>query len=68
MTYIAYEIIRHDGGWAYKLGDTVSGTFASQQDAIEGARSAAARQKMAQGDIVVREQISENAGKYLVHS
>ena len=27
MTKIIYEIVRHDGGWAFKLGDTISETF-----------------------------------------
>ena len=24
MTHVTYEIVEHDGGWAYKLGDVLS--------------------------------------------
>ena len=26
MTRITYEIVEHDGGWAYKVGDVFFGT------------------------------------------
>jgi hypothetical protein len=55
MTYITYEIVRHDGGWAYKLGNTLSETYVYREDAIEGAKSAAARQKMDVEEVSVRE-------------
>ncbi|KAA0692572.1 DUF2188 domain-containing protein [Neorhizobium sp. P12A] len=55
MTYVTYEIVRHDGGWAYKLGNTLSETYAYREDAIEGAKSAAARQKLDVEDVSVRE-------------
>jgi hypothetical protein len=56
MAYITYEIVRHDGGWAYKLGETLSETYVSQQDALQGAKSAASRQKVGDGDVMVRER------------
>ena len=37
MTRIIYRIVPHDGGWAYKLGDSFSETFATH----EAARAAA---------------------------
>mgnify|MGYP006211561437 CR=1 FL=1 len=29
MAHVTYRIVEHDGGWAYKLGDSFSETFAS---------------------------------------
>lgn len=37
MTQITYRIVPHDGGWAYKLGDSFSETFPTH----EAARAAA---------------------------
>ncbi|MBL8538334.1 MAG: DUF2188 domain-containing protein [Hyphomonadaceae bacterium] len=38
MTHIVYEIIPHDGGWAFKLGDTISQTFRSHDAALAAAK------------------------------
>jgi hypothetical protein len=47
MTRIVYEIVEHDGGWAYKLGDVYSETFANRSQAYEAAKAAAAEQRLA---------------------
>ncbi len=47
MTRITYEIVEHDGGWAYKLGEVFSETFASRSQAYEAAKAAAAEQQLA---------------------
>lgn len=39
MSRISYEIVEHDGGWAYKVGGTYSETFASRSDAVEIGRA-----------------------------
>ena len=44
MTRIIYRIVPHDGGWAYKLGDSFSETFASH-DAARAAAVAASREQ-----------------------
>ena len=44
---IIYEIIEHDGGWAYKVGTTFSETFHTRDDALAAARIAAAEQQVA---------------------
>jgi hypothetical protein len=44
MTHIVYRIVEHDGGWAYKLGDSFSETFASH-DAARAAAVAASREQ-----------------------
>lgn len=41
-----YKIVEHDGGWAYKLGDVFSGTFATQDAAHKAAERAAERQQV----------------------
>ena len=47
MNTVTYEIVEHDGGWAYKLGGTYSETFASHADALAAAKIAAAEQQVA---------------------
>jgi hypothetical protein len=44
MTKIKYEIVRHDGGWSYRVDETYSETFATHDDAREAALSAAKEQ------------------------
>lgn len=39
MSQVVYRIVEHDGGWAYKLGDTYSETFPN----ADAARAAAVR-------------------------
>lgn len=46
MTTVTYEIVEHDGGWAYKVGGTFSETFRSHDDALKAARRAAAEQRL----------------------
>jgi hypothetical protein len=47
MSRITYEIVQHDGGWAYKVGTTYSETFHSRADAVAAAKAAAAEQQVA---------------------
>jgi hypothetical protein len=44
MNKIVYEIIQHDGGWAFKLGDTISETFRSHDAAYAAAKRVASEQ------------------------
>jgi hypothetical protein len=41
---VKYEIVPHDGGWAYKVGETYSETFATHDEARSAARRAAPEQ------------------------
>lgn len=43
---VTYEIVPHDGGWAYRLDDVYSETFPSKEDATRAAEAAAAKQKV----------------------
>ncbi len=47
MTKVTYEIVEHDGGWAYRLDGTYSETFFSHNDALAAAKIAAAEQQVA---------------------
>lgn len=42
-----YEVVQHDGGWAYKVKDVFSEPFATQDAAREAAEAATERQQLA---------------------
>jgi len=46
MTKVVYEIVEHDGGWAYKFNGVFSETFASHDAARKAAASAAQEQRV----------------------
>lgn len=59
---ITYEIVPHDGGWAYRLDGAYSETFGSHAEALEAARIVTAEQQVG-GE---SEQISfqDNRGRW----
>jgi hypothetical protein len=46
MTRVTYEIVEHDGGWAYKASGTFSETFPTHDAALAAAKIAAAEQQV----------------------
>lgn len=46
MSEVSYEIVEHDGGWAYKVGATFSETFPTHAAALAAARRAAGEQRV----------------------
>jgi hypothetical protein len=44
MTKITYQIVKHDGGWAYRVDETYSETFPSHDLARKAAERAAKEQ------------------------
>ncbi|MEF2073047.1 DUF2188 domain-containing protein [Consotaella aegiceratis] len=46
-----YVIVQHDGGWAYRVGEVYSETFASHDEALAAARDAAERQQLSGEDV-----------------
>ena len=46
MAKAHYEIVEHDGGWAYRLRGTFSETFPTKDDAEAAALRAAAEQRV----------------------
>ncbi|MGF7162138.1 hypothetical protein FHS85_003781 [Rhodoligotrophos appendicifer] len=59
MTGIVYQVVEHDGGWAYKLDDVFSETFPSRESAIAAARRVAAEQRVP-GETEIIEYEDEN--------
>ena len=49
MAKITYEIVQHDGGWAYRVNGTYSEPFPSH-DAARKAAERAAREQVAPGE------------------
>jgi hypothetical protein len=47
MAELVYHVVQHDGGWAYKVEDTYSETFASHDAALRAAERAAREQRLA---------------------
>jgi hypothetical protein len=45
MSAVHYEIVEHDGGWAYRVGATYSETFPSHEAAARAAQRAAREQE-----------------------
>ena len=46
MTELVYHVVEHDGGWAYKVGDSFSETFPTHDAAHRAAARAAAEQRV----------------------
>jgi hypothetical protein len=46
MSEITYEIVEHDGGWAYKVDGVFSEPFPTHAAALKAAKAAAAEQKV----------------------
>lgn len=47
MVHVRYEVVEHDGGFAYKVGDVFSETFRTHRAALDAAIAAADRQQAA---------------------
>ena len=45
MVKVTYQVVEHDGGWAYKVGDVFSEPFASRDEALRAAEQAAGEQR-----------------------
>ncbi|SES06283.1 DUF2188 domain-containing protein [Rhizobium sp. NFR03] len=50
MVKVVYEIVEHDGGWAYKVGDVFSESFPTHDHALHAAKAAAAEQQVGGSD------------------
>lgn len=46
MTEVRYEIVEHDGGWAYRAEGTYSETFPTHDAALAAAKRAAGEQRV----------------------
>ncbi|HZP77443.1 MAG TPA: DUF2188 domain-containing protein [Pseudolabrys sp.] len=45
MSHIVYQIVEHDGGWAYKAEGVFSETFPTHAAALQAAKRAAIEQR-----------------------
>jgi len=61
MTRIVYDIVEHDGGWAYKLDDVFSETFDTKEQATAAAEDVAARQQLSGDDEAIQYQDEHGA-------
>jgi hypothetical protein len=62
MSDVTYEIVEHDGGWAYKVGDVYSEPYPTHAEALKAAQTAAEEQK-APGETEVIE-FEDSSGKW----
>jgi len=46
MNKLVYQVLRHDGGWAYEANGTFSETFRTRDQARRAARLAASEQSL----------------------
>jgi hypothetical protein len=59
MVHVTYQVIRHEGGWAYKVGGTISETYPTRELAHAAAARAASEQRAPGEDIVIQYEDSE---------
>lgn len=62
MVQIKYQVVEHNGGWAYKVGDVFSETFPTHDEAHAAAAAAAERQQLAGRTEVI--EYEDTAGKW----
>jgi len=63
MSQVTYRIVEHDGGWAYKLGDSFSETYPSHDSAHAGAVRAAREQRVPDQTAVI--EYADASGKWI---
>jgi len=59
MTKITYHVAEHDGGFAYRLNDVWSESFADHGAALAAARSAAERKHLEGRDAEISFQLAD---------
>jgi hypothetical protein len=62
MSHVTYRLVEHDGGWAYKVGDVFSETFASRALARAAAKRAALEQRTPGQDVVI--EYEDSSGRW----
>lgn len=62
MSEVTYEIVEHDGGWAYKVGAVFSEPFPTHEKATAAAKRAAAEQRTPGRTEVI--QFEDEKGKW----
>jgi len=62
MSEVTYEIVEHDGGWAYKVDGVFSEPFPSHAAALKAAQHAAAEQRVPGETAVI--EFEDTKGKW----
>jgi hypothetical protein len=60
LTQVAYHVVEHDGGWAYKVGEVFSETFPSKELAHAAARAAREQRTPGEGAAIEYEDSAGN--------
>ena len=63
MSEIHYEIVEHDGGWTYKLGDVFAETYRTKEEATAAANEVAQEQQLPGTDEVIEYQDADGEWK-----
>lgn len=63
MSEIHYEVVEHDGGWTYKLGDVFAETYATREEAAAAAHEVAQEQQLPGTDEVIEYQDADGEWK-----
>lgn len=53
MARVTYEIVEHDGGWAYRVDGVYSETYRTHDAALGAARRAATEQRVSGDDAAI---------------
>lgn len=64
MTHITYRVVEHDGGWAYRLGDTYSETFSTREAARAAAVAASREQRVPDRTAMI--EYEDASGQWIV--
>lgn len=62
MSEVTYEVVEHDGGWAYKLNGVFSETFPTHLAAHKAAEKVAREQRIPGTDTVI--EYEDQKGKW----
>jgi len=63
MAHVVYVVFQHDGGWAYRVGGTVSETFVSRDVAHKAAQAAAREQRTPGETAAIRYETPDGSWK-----
>ncbi len=53
MTKVTYKIVKHDGGWAYRVDETYSEPYPTHDAARAAAERAASEQQAPGGSVII---------------
>jgi len=63
MSHVTYRIVQHDGGWAYRLGETFSETYPSHDRARAAAVAASREQRVPDQTAMI--EFEDSAGNWI---